>query len=263
MQAPAGSACGTFRFGAFGAMASKGEGARHGDLLRRLAEETDLQRALRHICAQFAFKDAVYQLAQHSILPIDSPFVRTTYKAEWVLRYVLNRYLEIDPVIVRGFRATRPFFWDELDFSDERAKSFLEDSRRNGVANCGYCIPIVDPRGLRALFTVSADDDEADWRGRIIHDAATLEEIASILHRKALAEMRITEDRPPLSPREIECLNWTARGKDAASIAVILQISEYTVRDYLKSARKKLECSSIAQAIYEATRLGLITPQQE
>ncbi len=231
-----------------------------GDFLSRLSQESDLQRILLEVCKHYQFKDAVYQLAQHSILPIDSPFVRTTYKAEWVLRYVLNRYLEIDPVIVRGFRGDERFFWDELDYSGERQQAFLEDSKLNGVANCGYCIPMVSPLGLRALFTVSADDDEANWRKRINANLEELHEVAEMLHRKALAEMHISEKRRILSPREIECLVWTARGKDAVTISGILEISEHTVRDYLKYARAKLKCASIAQAIYEATRLGLIKP---
>ena len=81
-----------------------------------------------------------------------------------------------------------------------------------------------------------------------------------MFHRRALVELYKGENIPSLSPRELECLSWTTQGKDANTIAAILEISEYTVRDYLKSARQKLGCATIAQAVYQATRLRLINP---
>ena len=77
-------------------------------------------------------------------------------------------------------------------------------------------------------------------------------------NRKALLHLHSEDRRPPLSPREIECLSWTAQGKDASTISEILEISEHTVRDYLKSAKYKLSCGTIAQAVFEATKLRLI-----
>ena len=41
-------------------------------------------------------------------------------------------------------------------------------------------------------------------------------------------------------------------------IAVILNISPHTARDYLKSARYKLDCVTSAQAVSKAVGLGLL-----
>ena len=66
------------------------------------------------------------------------------------------------------------------------------------------------------------------------------------------------ENRPHLTERELECLRWISAGKDASEIAVILNISPHTTRDYLKSARYKLDCVTSAQAVSKAVALGLL-----
>jgi len=82
-------------------------------------------------------------------------------------------------------------------------------------------------------------------------------EIAHLIHRKAVYELHGENDPvPALSPREIECLHWTALGKDYKDISVILGISEHTTRDYLKTARFKLGCATISAAASRAVQLA-------
>jgi DNA-binding CsgD family transcriptional regulator len=79
------------------------------------------------------------------------------------------------------------------------------------------------------------------------------------MHLKSLAELYgESEELPQLSPRESECLRWTAQGKAHTEIAIILGLSEHTVRDYLKVARAKLDSVSLAQAVAKAGSMGLI-----
>ncbi|WP_369726299.1 helix-turn-helix transcriptional regulator [Bradyrhizobium sp. LLZ17] len=51
-----------------------------------------------------------------------------------------------------------------------------------------------------------------------------------------------------LSPREYECLEWSARGKSAGEIGTILGISE-PAGFHLDKIRAKLGVSSLRQAI--------------
>lgn len=62
-----------------------------------------------------------------------------------------------------------------------------------------------------------------------------------------------------LSPRETECLEWVAKGKNSSEIAVILNLSVGTVRDHIKSLRAKLGASTRAEAIARAMALGHIS----
>jgi LuxR family quorum-sensing system transcriptional regulator CciR len=63
-----------------------------------------------------------------------------------------------------------------------------------------------------------------------------------------------------LSQREAEVLLWTARGKSASSISIILGLSENTVNFYVKNAMRKLGTTNRVVAVVLAVRLGLIQP---
>lgn len=65
-------------------------------------------------------------------------------------------------------------------------------------------------------------------------------------------------ERPALSPRERECLHWTAAGKTTWEIAGILAISTNTVDGYIASATRKLGAVNRTQAAVVALRRGLI-----
>lgn len=62
----------------------------------------------------------------------------------------------------------------------------------------------------------------------------------------------------PISKREIEVLQHSADGYSYKEIATLLEISEFTVRDYMTSAVKKLNVTNRTQAVAEALRQHLI-----
>lgn len=66
------------------------------------------------------------------------------------------------------------------------------------------------------------------------------------------------EEPRPLTPREIECLQWTLHGKTAWEVASILDIAEPTAARHLHNASRKLGCTSKHQATLKALLLGLI-----
>lgn len=62
----------------------------------------------------------------------------------------------------------------------------------------------------------------------------------------------------PLSPRERECLQWTAAGKTSWEIAAILRLSRTTADGYIASATRKLGAVNRTQAVAEGIRRGVI-----
>jgi DNA-binding NarL/FixJ family response regulator len=64
----------------------------------------------------------------------------------------------------------------------------------------------------------------------------------------------------PLSEREIEALNLLARGFSYAECADLLGISAHTVGSHVKNIYRKLEVSSRAEAVFEASSLGILDP---
>jgi two-component system nitrate/nitrite response regulator NarL len=80
------------------------------------------------------------------------------------------------------------------------------------------------------------------------------------LHASLALDIRARErdDRPLLSPRELEVLRLTAAGANAAEIAGRLHLSVATVRSHIQHGYQKLEVSDRAAAVAKAMRLGLI-----
>lgn len=66
------------------------------------------------------------------------------------------------------------------------------------------------------------------------------------------------EDSIKITPREKEVLQKLGRGLQAKKIAQEMDISPYTVSDYIKSLYQKLSISSRAEAAVEAVKRGLV-----
>ena len=50
--------------------------------------------------------------------PGAAPYVRLTYPASWVLRYLQRGYTTIDPISREGSERTLPFKWSEIPITD-------------------------------------------------------------------------------------------------------------------------------------------------
>jgi transcriptional regulator EpsA len=59
-----------------------------------------------------------------------------------------------------------------------------------------------------------------------------------------------------LSERELEIMQWVALGKTNPEIGCILGISEFTVKNHMKSIFGKLDVANRAQAVAKLTKLG-------
>jgi DNA-binding CsgD family transcriptional regulator len=199
----------------------------------------------------------VYHSSKLGASPSVDPYVRLTYPAAWIKRYLQMGYVDIDPVLREGFLRTLPFDWSDLKIQSPAEMSFLADALAHGVGPRGLSIPVQSKHGHRALFSVSFSRSEDEWQHFRMTTLPVLIDIAHRIHRRVISEV-FGEDRPHLTNRELECLRWIARGKDTSEIAIILNISPHTARYYLKSARYKLDCVSAAQTVSKAVKLGLL-----
>ncbi len=82
--------------------------------------------------------------------------------------------------------------------------------------------------------------------------AEAIENIAAALPPLA------SEDSPTLSPREQEVLELIARGFSYAEIAKLRHVSVHTVQTHIKNLYAKLAVHNKTEAVYEATRMGLL-----
>ena len=204
----------------------------------------------------------VYHSSKLGTSPSRDPYIRLTYPATWIKRYLLMNYVDVDPVLREGFLRVVPFAWSELVIGSQAEGQMLMDALAHGVGPNGFSIPVRSKQGHRGLFSISHAATPEQWRLFCDENVKDLVEIANRLHKRVIKE-RFGELGPQLSLREVECLMWSARGKDTRDISLILDLSFHTVRDYLKSARFKLNSSTITQAVREAMHIGLISDSNE
>ncbi|WP_245409753.1 helix-turn-helix transcriptional regulator [Pararhizobium haloflavum] len=217
-----------------------------------------VDRAVHLIRDMLRFDHCTYHLAWTIDAKLDAPFVKSTYSETWLGRYIMRRYVNVDPVVIHGFQRQLPFFWSDLPL-DPKAEALMVDAIAHGVGMQGYTIPIVDRSRRRAILSVTGhEDDPQAWLSFIDRFKMGLNEIAHSLHKMAVREIYGEDTVPLLGPREIECLIWSAQGKSHKDIATILSISEHTARGYLTTARLKLDSATIAQAVAKAIKLNLI-----
>ncbi len=230
------------------------------ELYEKIERATSVDQSIRLFAWHYGTPFVTYHLAQAVAPGFDAPFVRTTYPDAWVARYLLRDYVKIDPVVREGFQRMLPFSWHEIAI-DDPAIALMQDAVAHGLSALGFSIPVVDRVGRRALLSINALRDFITWQDLLRSEREHWQELAHLVHRKAITELfGVADPAPRLGPREIECLNWVALGKDYKAIAILLGLSEHTVRNYLKSARFKLGSGSLPQAVSKAIMLRLISP---
>jgi LuxR family transcriptional regulator, quorum-sensing system regulator CinR len=222
-----------------------------------IEQKADIQTVVTELRDFLNIDHLVYFTSKFGGGPSTDPYVRLTYPASWLARYLAMGYGDVDPILREGFRRTLPFEWSELDRSSAAEAAFLADAAAHGVGPHGYSIPVSTKHGHRGLLAVSFSGSEGEWTNFLASTQPGLIQIANRLHRRVIADL-FGEDRPHLTPRELECLRWIALGKGTTEIAAILQISPHTTRDHLKSVHYKLDCVTSAQAVTKAVKLGLL-----
>ena len=186
--------------------------------------------------------------------------VLTTYEPTWVARYVRCNYFLVDPIVIESRARILPLDWSEIDQTRPTAARFFSAARDHGVGGSGLTVPIRGWFGEQALFSIASTAGIREWKrvsDSILPDLVLFSQYfhTSVMFLSGYAP---SSDRRALSKREKECLELVAGGMKAKAVSARLQISESAVRVYLAAARKKLQCSTLSQAVAKATRLSLI-----
>ena len=108
-------------------------------------------------------------------------------------------------------------------------------------------------------------------RGYVIKDVDTTELVRAIRavvrnesafdSRSAAAmvrSLRVQPDQPALTERELKVMELLAHGLSNKDIGKQLYISETTVKFHVRNLMRKLNAATRAEAVYEASKLGLI-----
>jgi DNA-binding CsgD family transcriptional regulator len=177
----------------------------------------------------------------------------STYPAPWTAHYLDKHYERLDPVIRQALRVTEPFEWGNgiapAKLSSAQHQLF-EEAASFGI-RYGFTIPIHDGHGPVAAVTFASDERSQSFRRCVEGHRHVLQLMALYFHANARRRLRadLSIDGVFLSPREYECLEWSAAGKSAWEIGCILGIARRTVTFHLENAKAKLGVASLHQAI--------------
>ena len=158
-----------------------------------------------------------------------------------------------------GLGRLLPLDWDELDKTEGTLRAFFGEATEFGLGKRGLSLPVHGRHGDRGLLSITSDLSERDWRREKLLYLRDFQVFATHIHEKVLSLSGRRTFSSNLSPRELECLQWIAEGKTVWECAMILGLSQHTVRCYLESARYKLNATSNTHAVSIAFRAGLLT----
>lgn len=190
----------------------------------------------------------------------------STYPDEWIKIYQGNHFHFIDPVVLKAFKQSSPFAWDEnITFLTDRIFTL---SRRYNILN-GFTFVLHDHHNNLALLSVISQSDDAYaaepllWRDKHLMQMRLIEFNAQMYRLIELAAGEIQNIHPDatkaiFTQREHEVLYWASMGKTYPEIAAILFISVSTVKFHMGNVVSKLQVANARQAIRRCVAMNLI-----
>lgn len=205
-----------------------------------------------------------------------SPIIVCNYPDEFRRHYEQERRYVVDPLLRATSGSLTPFIWGEVVGRMKLSpvqQLLCRERTEAGIFDEIIC-PVHAPDGQAfALRLARGQPGSCDPAHLGVFQVIAIHfYYAFAKHWGPPAERSISnrglQDNPQsalshtsiLAKREQECLLWTARGKSASSISVILGLSENTVNFYVKNAMKKLGTTNRMVAVVSAVRSGLIKP---
>jgi DNA-binding CsgD family transcriptional regulator len=235
------------------------EGTNFLPLIAECQTSYDVFRLLRSICVQYDFshfssinipRDAQENLSELSVV--------SNWPPELVNAYDALGLLKKSPIIARLKSSVEPIVWElealNADRSDNNQANAAVELFRDFGFEMGVYFSVHTAAGELGAVSFSGKREAPS-----IDELVTLNFLSQTIFAKLKQfEIKKTSSDMALSPREEECLIWTAAGKTSAEISTILDISEHTINHYLGSICQKLNAQNRAHAVSKAMRMGLL-----
>jgi DNA-binding CsgD family transcriptional regulator len=170
----------------------------------------------------------------------------------WRQRYIDQRYYEDDDIfhhVAVGGAKTK---WSTVRCLSDKDRFKRGAIVANEAAECGLSdgliMPIQEFGDLPGAVSYGGHDLD------LSEDAQASLFLVGTFAYESLRRLsvRTTPVPPCLTEREMQVLRWTAQGKSAAAIAVLLCISVHTVREHQTNIREKYGVSTNIQAVVYA-----------
>lgn len=218
--------------------------------VRASSDTSSLLSATSAAFAAFDLKAFAYVVFSSASDNIDQAI--STYPDRWLDLYASRKYSSVDPVVRHMRTLDAPLEWHRdamLTDAGSGERELFEDAAAFGI-RCGFVIPLRGT-GKVAGAAFVADEPHAKFQRCIAANKRTLLLMAVFVHLQATRLLTTVPDYSGvhLTPRELNCLRWAARGKSASDIGCILGITRRTVSFHIENAKAKLGVRTTCQAV--------------
>ena len=165
-----------------------------------------------------------------------------------------------DPVMARLMSQAVPVVYDQSTYATTGAGEVWEAQAPYGYRT-GIAVKLHLPGDKHFLLGVDREEALPEPGVQLMQMVAGLQLLA--VHALTAADRLLSPklnkgDLPKLTKRELDVLSWTAQGKTAWEVSVILGMSEKTVNFHLGNAMRKLDVTSKHQAVLKCVSAGLL-----
>jgi len=227
------------------------------NLVQASNNETELLQAIMPLVKELGFEYCAYGI--HIPIPISKPRVElvNNYTSDWKESYHQNNYLSIDPTVAYCWSNPIPLVWSEDLYAS--ARNMWEDARAHGL-EYGWAQSSHSGNGMSGMLTLSRGC-ESLGETELENIGYKLSVLTHSLHTKMsdiFEHKHLSDLNANLTNREKSILRWTAEGKTAGEISLILNITERTVNFHITNINKKLNSPNKICSAVRAALLGLI-----
>ena len=185
----------------------------------------------------------------------------TRFPEEWETRYAQKEYFLSDNMVLAAMKKKEPVLWSDhawidglSDNRNETSRKILAEAASFGLSN-GWLYCLLGRRSTEFSFISLGGGEirKSERSNKILN--YLLPHLGESIKRIIFGQ---NKKQVGLTNREHEILTWTAAGKSAWEISVILNISSRTVEFHMANVLKKLDAVKAGQAIAKAFSMGLI-----
>ena len=194
-------------------------------------------------------KDPSRQITTYGNVP--QGYLEASYDRNDVLR---------DPVTAHLMAQTVPIVYNQATYVNAGVGELWEMQAPYGFKT-GIAVKLHLPGDKHFLLGVDREERIPQEGPQLMHLIASLQLLAA--HALTAADRLLSPKLnnvvlPRFTKREMDVLSWTALGKTAWEVSVILGMSEKTVNFHLGNLMRKLEVTSKHQAVLKCVAAGLL-----
>lgn len=165
-----------------------------------------------------------------------------------------------DPVMASLMTQSAPVIYDQTTYALSGAADIWETQAPYGYRT-GIAVKLHLPGDKHFLLGVDREESLPAPGIQLMQMVAGVQLLAA--HALTAADRLLSpqlnkSELPKLTKRELDVLSWTAQGKTAWEVSVILGMSEKTVNFHLGNAMRKLEVTSKHQAVLKCVAAGVL-----